>query len=118
MKLIPIDLEADASGEMYASEDCQTLIKIYEEYYPTIGFNLPWIGYFVVKNEQVVGCCGFKGQPNNGKVEIAYWTFPAFERQGISSFSCKELVSISQKTNPNISITATTAPEITLQAKF
>lgn len=111
MKLLPINLSEDTSSEMYASEDCQTLIKIYEEYYPKIGFNLPWIGYFVVKNEQVVGCCGFTGQPNDGKVEIAYWTFQAFEGQGVASFSCKELISISKKTNPNISIFAKTAPK-------
>lgn len=118
MKLIPIDLKADLSSEMYASEDCQTLIKIYEGYYPTIGFNLPWIGYFVERDEQIVGCCGFKGHPNDGKVEIAYWTFQAFEGQGIALFSCKELISISQKTDPNISITATTAPKNNASTKI
>ncbi len=118
MKLIPLDLEADTSDEMYASEDCQSLFKVYEEYYPKIGFHIPWIGYFVVKNEQVVGCCGFKGQPNDGKVEISYWTFQAFEGQGIASFSCKELISISQKTDPNISIIATTAPENNASTKI
>jgi [ribosomal protein S5]-alanine N-acetyltransferase len=44
-------------------------------------------------------------------VEITYWTFQEFEGQGISSFSCKELVEISTAANPSIALTATTAPE-------
>jgi [ribosomal protein S5]-alanine N-acetyltransferase len=111
MKLIPIDLDADTSGEVFASEDCQTLIKIYEEYYPAIGYHLPWVGYFIIKNKKVVGSCGFTGQPKEQKVEIAYWTFKEFEGQGIASFACKELVSIAQKIDPSIIITAKTAPE-------
>ncbi len=118
MKLIPIDLKADTSIEKFASDDCQTLIKIYEEYYPKIGFNLPWIGYFVERNGQIVGSCGFTGQPDDGKVEIAYWTFQAFEGQGVASFSCKELILISQKTDPNIIITAKTAPENNASTKI
>jgi [ribosomal protein S5]-alanine N-acetyltransferase len=118
MELKPIALNIDKSEEMYRSENCQILLKMYEEYYPEIGYNLPWVGYFVINENQIVGCCGFKGQPNEGKVEIAYWTFQEFEGQGIASFSCKELVLISQQFNPTVIITATTAPEHNASTKI
>jgi [ribosomal protein S5]-alanine N-acetyltransferase len=118
MQLKPIALNINKSEEIYGSEDCQMLLKMYEEYYPKIGYHLPWIGYFVIKENQIVGCCGFKGQPIEGKVEIAYWTFKAFERQGVASFSCKELVLISQQFAPTVIITATTAPEHNASTKI
>lgn len=37
----------------------------------------------------MVGSCSFAGQPKDGKVEIAYWTFKEFEEQSIASFACK-----------------------------
>jgi len=88
------------------------------EYYPKIGFNKPWVGYFVFNNNQVVGAGGFTGQPKDGKVEIAYGTFKEFEGQGIASFACKELISISKKTDPTITITAKTAPEHNASTKI
>jgi RimJ/RimL family protein N-acetyltransferase len=111
MKLKPIELNADKSAEIYASENCKTLLNAYDDYYQTIGYHFPWVGYFVMKENQIVGSCGFKGKPQDGKVEIAYWTFEEFEGQGISTFSCKELISISQQFDSTIQITATTAPE-------
>ena len=80
------------------------------EYYSKNGFNKPWVGYFIFKNNQIVGTGGFIGQPKDGKVEIAYWTFKEFEGQGIASFTCKALISISKKTDKTITITAKTAP--------
>lgn len=111
MELKPIELNLDKTNNVYRSDDCQMLLKAYEEYYPKIGYHFPWVGYFVVRDNQIVGSCGFTGQPTDGKVEIAYWTFKDFEGQGIASFSCKELVFISQQYDPTIIITAKTAPE-------
>jgi [ribosomal protein S5]-alanine N-acetyltransferase len=118
MEIKPIAMNIDKSEEMYSSEDCQMLLKMYEEYYPTIGYHSPWIGYFIIKENQIVGCCGFKGQPNDGKVEISYWTFQAFEKQGVASFSCRELVSIAQQFDPTVIITATTLPEHNASTKI
>jgi ribosomal-protein-alanine N-acetyltransferase len=87
------------------------------EYYPKIGFNKPWVGYFFFKNSQVVGTGGFTGQPQGCKVEIAYWTFKAFEGQGIASFVCKQLIAIAKETEPNIIVTAKTAPEYNASTK-
>ncbi|HLL42010.1 MAG TPA: GNAT family protein [Segetibacter sp.] len=118
MELKAIELNVDRSQQIYSSNDCQMLLKMYDEYYQLIGYNLPWVGYFVIKENQIVGSCGFTGQPKDGKVEIAYWTFKEYERQGISSFSCKELIQISEQTDPAIIITAKTAPEHNASTKI
>jgi len=118
MKLKPIELNVDKSEAIYNSENCQILLNVYKDYYREIGYNFPWVGYFVIKENQIVGSCGFKGGPKEGKVEIAYWTFEEFESQGISSFSCKELISISQEFDSTITITATTAPENNASTKI
>jgi len=118
IELKSIELNLDKSNKLYSSDDCQMLLKSYDEYYLKIGFNLPWVGYFVIRENQIVGSCGFTGQPKEGKVEIAYWTFNEYERQGIASFSCKELISISQQYDPIITITAKTAPEHNASTKI
>lgn len=118
MELKAIELNVDQSKEIYASTNCQQLINTMYEYYPKIGFNKPWIGYFAFNNHQVVGTGGFTGQPKDGKVEIAYWTFKEFEGQGIASFVCKQLISIAKGTDPKIIITAKTAPEHNASTKI
>lgn len=111
MKLRPITLQEDKSNKEYASPFCQQLLGMYDDFYPKIGFNLPWVGYFVIKDDNIVGSCGFVGQPTDGKVELAYWTFKEFEGQGIASFACSELVKIAKQTDPSLTINAKTAPE-------
>lgn len=118
MELRPIELNIDKSKDIYASENCQMLLKIYDGYYREIGYNFPWVGYFVIKENQIVGSCGFKGGPKDGKVEIAYWTFENYEGQGISTFSCKQLVTISQEFDSEIIVTATTLPENNASTKI
>ncbi|MCP9748395.1 GNAT family N-acetyltransferase [Lacihabitans sp. CS3-21] len=118
MELRIIERHTDKSDDLYSSDDCQMLLQSYDDYYQTIGFKKPWVGYFVVRQNQVVGSCGFTGQPQDGKVEIAYWTFKAFEGQRIASFSCQELVSIARKTDATLLITAKTAPEQNASTKI
>jgi len=118
MELKPIELNIDKSETIYSSEDCQMLLNAYDDYYQKIGYNLPWVGYFVLRENEIVGSCGFTGKPKDGKVEIAYWTFKEHEGQGIASFSCKTLVGISRLTDPAITITAKTAPEHNASSKI
>ncbi|MFZ1496795.1 MAG: GNAT family N-acetyltransferase [Saprospiraceae bacterium] len=118
MNLRPIRLNEDKTNEAYASADCQLLLQMYDDFYPKIGFNIPWVAYFVVRQNQIVGSCSFVGQPQEGKVEIAYWTFKEFERQGIASYACKELVTIANQTDPSVRITAKTAPEHNASTKI
>lgn len=84
MNLRPITLKEDKANEIYASADCQQLLNMYDDFYPKVGFNIPWVGYFVVRQNQIVGSCSFVGQPIDGKIEISYWTFKDYEGQGIA----------------------------------
>ena len=111
MNLSPIPLEPDLSNPMYQTENCQALISIYDEYYPKNGYEPPWTGYFIIKDNEVVGSCGFTKAPEDGVVEIAYWTFPEYEGQGIGSFACGELVRMANEADPTVRLTAKTAPE-------
>ncbi len=118
MELKAIELNTDKSKKIFSSENCQMLLKAYDDYYQEIGYNFPWVGYFVIRENQVVGSCGYKGEPKDGKVEIAYWTFAEHEGQGISSYSCKELIKISQQFDSSIQIIATTSPENNASTKI
>jgi [ribosomal protein S5]-alanine N-acetyltransferase len=111
MLLRPIPLEPDLTNPMYQTENCQALISIYDEYYPREGYQPPWTGYFIIKDDMVVGSCGFTKAPVDNVVEIAIWTFPEYEGQGIGSFACGELVRMAGEADPSVRITAKTAPE-------
>lgn len=53
----------------------------------------PWGGFLAVDNAQVIGTCAFKAAPDaDGMVEIAYYTFPPFERRGYATAMAAELV--------------------------
>jgi RimJ/RimL family protein N-acetyltransferase len=118
LRLEPIGLKEDPILEKFASPECREVIKIYNDYYPKIGYHIPWIGYFVIRDGHVVGCCGFIKKPENGKVEIAYNTFKEFEGQGIATFSCRQLIALANKTDPSLIITAKSAPEHNASTKI
>jgi len=118
MELRVINVNEDQTKPIYDSPACLQLIESMNEYYHKIGFNLPWVGYFIIKDNQVVGTGGFTGQPKAGSVEIAYWTFKEFEGQGIASFACKELVAIARQKDAKVLITAKTRPEHNASTKI
>ena len=118
MTLEPIHIDVDPTLPLYATPDCQSLFESYPAYYHETGYNPPWIGYFVIRDGAVVGVGGFVGAPQNGRVEIAYGTFKAFEGQGIASFACQALLNIAKATAPEITITAKTAPEQNASTKI
>jgi RimJ/RimL family protein N-acetyltransferase len=118
LKLVQINLNEDISKEIYSSEECQFVLKLWEEHYPKVGYNFPWIGYFVERDSQIVGGCGFIGPPINNRVEVGYGTFKKFEGQGIATFACKQLISVARNTIPDIIITAKTAPENNASTKI
>jgi ribosomal-protein-alanine N-acetyltransferase len=112
MELKPMRIDEDKTKEIYANPYCQRLFNSYPEYYYKMGYDPPWIGYFVIRDEKVVGVCGFTGKPRDGRVEIAYGTAEEFEGQGIASFSCRQLISIARAADPDVVVTAKTSPEM------
>ena len=80
-------------------------------YYEVIGFNPPWIGYFASEDGHLVGSCAYKGAPVEGKVEIAYGTFPAHQQKGVATKMCRLMVELALQTDPAVTVTARTLPE-------
>jgi len=118
MRLEPIHIDEDKTKEIYANPDCQEIFKSYPDYYYKVGYNPPWIGYFVIRDDRIVGVGGFIGKPQDGRVEIAYGTFKQHEGQGIASFSCRQLMSIAKAAMPTIIITAKTEPRYNASTKI
>ena len=111
MELIPVKERLEENEEFTSNPLCQESIHMTIDFYKKVGFVQPWIGYYVKQNGALVGAAGFKGQPINGTVEIAYGTFEKYRKQGIGTAICKQLVDLSLKTDPSIKITARTLPE-------
>src|SRR5258708_1962847 len=95
MKLIPIKKELAENQEFINNPLCQDSLSMTIEFFKRIGFVPPWTGYYAQQNGQLVGSAAFKGQPVNGKIEIACGTF---RNQGIDTQICKALVELSLKT--------------------
>lgn len=114
----PIHIDEDPTLALYATPDCQALFESYPAYYHETGYNPPWIGYFVFRDKGVVGVGGFVGAPQNGRVEIAYGTFKAYEGQGVASFACQQLLAIARATDLALTVTAKTAPEQNTSTKI
>jgi ribosomal-protein-alanine N-acetyltransferase len=74
----------------------------------------PWGGYLAVDAEtaQVVASCAFKAAPDAaGAVEIAYFTFPPFERRGYATAMARRLIDIARAAPDCARITARTLAE-------
>lgn len=112
INLEPILIDIDTTKQIYANENCKEIFMSYPSYYYKVGYHPPWIGYFVMQDNKVVGVAGFISKPVNGRVEIAYGTFPEYQRQGIASFACQTLINIAKSEDADVVITAKTAPEI------
>ena len=111
MKLLPIKEKLEDNETFTSNPLCVETLTMTIDFYKRVGFVQPWIGYFAEENGQIVGCAGFKGKPINGTVEIAYGTFEQYQKQGIATDMCKQLVELSRSTDPSIRITARTLPE-------
>ena len=78
--------------------------------YESVGYAPPWICYLAAANDKVVGTCGFKSAPRQGRVEIAYFTFPGYEGKGIATQMARQLVAIARNAEPGLVIAAQTLP--------
>jgi RimJ/RimL family protein N-acetyltransferase len=109
MILLPVDLNETENEKFINNVECQSILEVYPDYYKKVGYNKPWIGYFVtLDGQEIIGAGGYKGGPKDGKVEIAYGTFKDYEGRGVGTEICRQLVLLSLKTDPAARITART----------
>ena len=111
MKLIPIKESIEENHEFASDPMCRDSLDMTINFYKSVGYSPPWIGYYARQDAELVGCAGFKGRPVDGKVEIAYGTFEKYQRKGVGTEMCKQLVSLSLHADPLIRIMARTLPE-------
>jgi RimJ/RimL family protein N-acetyltransferase len=73
----------------------------------------PWLGYLAYDPEgsEIVGICSFKDMPEDGMVEIAYFTFPGYEGRGWGGAMAAAIVDIAWQTGAVDTIFAHTEPE-------
>jgi RimJ/RimL family protein N-acetyltransferase len=79
--------------------------------YEANGFVPPWTGYLALSGGQYVGTCAFKAPPSAGAVEIAYFTFPGHEGQGVATAMAAQLLDRAYAADRSLKIVAHTPPE-------
>ena len=105
-------LEIDAEGRCAAAAPLMDDIgPAFAALYARAGFVPPWIGYVAVSAGVPMGACGFKGPPNDGRVEIAYQTFPGYEGRGVATAMARRLIELAEAQDPAVLVTARTLPQ-------
>lgn len=110
MKLVEITQSGDV-GDAEHNDILKVVIPATLDLYREQGFVQPWVGYVAIRGDQTVGRCGFKSAPKDDRVEIAYFTFPEFENQGVANFMATELVRIARQTASSVVIVGQTLPK-------
>jgi [ribosomal protein S5]-alanine N-acetyltransferase len=108
-------IEIDASGRPVGMTplmppEAREVLRSYKSLYESVPHSPPWTGYLVETGGELVGSCGFKSPPENGRVEISYYTFEKFEQRGIGTWMARQLVAIAREQDPGLSIVAQTQP--------
>lgn len=111
LELIPIDQNGKVDSKIQLSALALEMCTANLANYKINGFIAPWNAYLAVQNQNIVGTCAFKSPPSNGRVEIAYFTFPEFQGHGIAKSMAKGLIEIAQKTDPHVQVFAQTLAE-------
>ena len=76
------------------------LERVPKDLLPLAESPVPWTGYLAFdEKDELVGACAFKDVPDKyHQVEIAYMTFPEFERHGYATEMARLLVEIASST--------------------
>lgn len=111
MHLLPIHQTPAENQTLLNNPLCKDTVEVCMEYYKTIGYNPPWICYFVEEDGEIIGNAGYKGKPVNNTIEIAYGTVPKHQNKGIGTRICRLLVETALQADPFVTITARTLPE-------
>jgi len=118
MNLLPIYQTLEQNSAFANNPLCIESLNMCIEFYKRVGFNPPWICYYVKENGELIGNAAFKGKPINNTVEIAYGTMEAYRQKGVGTRICKQLVELSLATDPSVRITARTLPENNYSTKI
>ncbi|MFB9841528.1 GNAT family N-acetyltransferase [Mucilaginibacter ginsenosidivorans] len=118
MNLLPIKEHLHENTEFIGHPDCKDSLGMCIDFYQRVGFNPPWICYYVQIDDQLVAAAAFKGKPVENKVEIAYGTFSAHQNKGIGTKIAETLVRLALEADPLIRVTAQTLMEENYSTKI
>lgn len=111
LTLVPINRDGTPRSNVGPlSEATVDVLRATREHYQVTGFHEPWIGYLALADSTPVGTCAFKCPPHDGRVEIAYSTFPEHEGRGIATAMAAELLALAWKAAPSVVVAAQTLP--------
>jgi ribosomal protein S18 acetylase RimI-like enzyme len=110
MNLVPITFELAASERIRASALLSSVCDSTLATYPPPPEPQPWIGYLAEEDGDFKGTCAFKSPPQDGRVEIAYFTFPAFEGHGVATRMTTRLLGLA-RAHGALEATAHTLPQ-------
>ncbi len=114
LRLVRIEKDGSVEGLGRAptgKEPLSDVLTLTLTLYELEGFLPPWLAYVALAGDLPVGTCAFKSAPRDGEVEIAYFTFPAFEGRGVASWMAQRLVSIAHEHEARPEIFAQTLPK-------
>ena len=112
MHLTPIPRDGGVSHSgVILPEVAMSVITGTVQLYERRGYVEPWVGYLAIEDGRCLGSCGFTSPPVKGVAEIAYFTFPDFERRGIATRMVQGLISMAQECDPSVRIIAHTLTE-------
>lgn len=78
--------------------------------YAERGYEPPFVGYLAIAAGRAVGTWGFPAPPRDGRVEIAYFTFPGAEGRGVATAMARRLVALAGAARPQLTVFAHTRP--------
>jgi ribosomal-protein-alanine N-acetyltransferase len=111
LMLTPIPQDGRLPEAIELDDELRSVVEMTVGYFEKVGVTPPWMGYVAVENSTPVGTCAFKSPPADGRVEIAYFTAPAFEGRGVATAMARELVRIARREDANLVVFAQTLPE-------
>ncbi len=112
-RLIPIPVGGPPSlpEGVVLPEVAHSVCQATRDLYARVGCAPPFTGYLAVEGKRCVGTCGFAAPPRAGTVEIAYFTFPEHEGQGVATRMAAGLIDIAQRADPHLHLVAHTLPD-------
>ncbi|NNM01663.1 MAG: GNAT family N-acetyltransferase [Gammaproteobacteria bacterium] len=109
LRLVPIGKAAVLAG--FGGELSAPAAEATLSFCAGSGFNEPCNSYMGVSGSDAMGVCSFKSAPLNGRVEIAYFVFPAFAGRGCAKAMAAQLVAIAHGHAPDVTVAARTLIE-------
>lgn len=114
IELVPLDRpRLDILRGLASTEPLISVLAGTADMYARTGQEAPWLTYLAALEDTgvIAGTCSFTGPPEDGRIEIAYFTFPDFEGRGIGGLMAAALVGIARRDPKIVRITAHTLGE-------